>query len=565
VALTFTAGTPVESTGSVTSSTVTLPAGVGAGDYTIIIVALNASSGSISTPSGWTNILASTATVNGSTAGKFAVFYRKWQSGDGSVAVTTTSGRVGAVAIRVQGADQTTFVDTTSSVSQLASSITVHTAPTLTPTTTNFMCIFGGRNATNGVFMTPWGSLQSGLTKIAETSGKSTSQTNAGILLTYESVTANSATGTRTASSPATATGSLAFSFSLKEAAGSTPGDVTAVVATATANEGTPVITGQANIVHVKASGTALDVVPVVTAASTVTAVRAQASSLAPAPVVVAAVVANVAAVVATATSQEGVPVVTGQVAVTAVAATATANDLAPVVTVPASVTAVRAQGSSLAAAPVATGGSGVTAVRAQASSTALAPALTAVAVVAAVRAQGSALAVAPAVVALQAATITPPVMLATASGREPYVSGGGPANIGAVTATATADLLGPVVSISATVSAVKSGATSGAIAPVASGAVVLQSVSSVATAEAVAPTLEALAFIEAVGMAASTIHHAPTISLEAFIGAVLATATAEMLAPHTGGNSELYLKDGTRLLAYVLSGGILIPVDPQF
>jgi len=218
VALTFTAGTPVESTGSVTSTTVTLPAGIGAGDYTIICVAMNASSGTITTPAGWTNILASTATVNGSTSGKFAVFYRKWVSGDGSVAITTSSGRVGAVPIRVQGADQTTFVDVTSSVSQLASAITVHTAPTITPTTGWLMNVFAARSATNGVFMTPWGSLQSGLAKAGETSGKATAATNAGILLTWQAVTPGVATGTRTASSPATATGSLAFSFSLKEA-----------------------------------------------------------------------------------------------------------------------------------------------------------------------------------------------------------------------------------------------------------------------------------------------------------------------------------------------------------
>ena len=219
MAITFTAGTSTESTGSVTSTTVTLPSGLASGDYTIIVVSLNVSSGAITTPSGWTNILASTASVNGSTADKLAIFYRKWVSGDAStVAVATASGRVAATPIKVSGADGTTFVDTAASVNQNASPTATVTAPSITPSSDTLVCVFNGRDASNGNFQTPYSNLSASMTEIAEASGKATNATNAGHCIAYEVVTPGAATGTRSADPAQAADGSMGVSFSLNAA-----------------------------------------------------------------------------------------------------------------------------------------------------------------------------------------------------------------------------------------------------------------------------------------------------------------------------------------------------------
>lgn len=216
MAITLTAGTSTESTGSVTATAVTLPTGLAAGDYTIIVVSMNGSSGVITTPSGWTNILASTNSVNGSTSDALAIFYRKWVSGDTNPSVTTTSGRVAATPIRVQGADPSTFVDTVATVTQEASGATTLTAPSITPTSTMLVSVFNGRNAINGNFLTPFNSLSASMTKVAEASGKATGATNAGHCVGAETVTAGVATGTRQVNPAVATTGGMSVSFALK-------------------------------------------------------------------------------------------------------------------------------------------------------------------------------------------------------------------------------------------------------------------------------------------------------------------------------------------------------------
>jgi hypothetical protein len=204
----------------VTSTTVTLPSGLTDGDYTIIFVTLNASSGNITTPSGWTNILPDTNSANGSTSMAHAIFYRKWQSGDGDVAVSTSNGRVAATPVRVQGADGTTFVNTAADLTQAASGAVTITAPSITPSSTVLVCSFAGRDATNGDVLDPWTNLSAGLTKIAEANGRAASQTNAGHCIAYEVVTADSATGTRQADAAQATTGAFGVSFALNEATG---------------------------------------------------------------------------------------------------------------------------------------------------------------------------------------------------------------------------------------------------------------------------------------------------------------------------------------------------------
>lgn len=227
MAITFTAGTVSEATASVTSTTVTLPAGLQDGDYTIIAFSLNASTGVITTPAGWTDILASTQ-ATASTSCVHAIFYRKWVSGDTDPAVTTTSGRTAATPIRVQGADPTTFVDVAATVTQAAAGATTVVAPTITPASSTLVCTFQGRHATNGGFLTPFANLSATMTAVSEASGKAAAQTNAGHQFAFEVVTPSVATGTRQSDPAVATTGAMGVSFSLNEAA-SGPADNYAV------------------------------------------------------------------------------------------------------------------------------------------------------------------------------------------------------------------------------------------------------------------------------------------------------------------------------------------------
>ena len=220
MAIAFTAGTSTESTASQTSTTVTLPAGIAAGDYTIIFISVNASSASITTPSGWTNILASTNSVNGSTSMAHAIFYRRWVSGDSNPVISHSNGRVGATPVKVSGADATTFVNTTGAVTQAASGAVTIVAPTITPTSTVMVCSFTGRDANNGDVLDPWSNLSSGLTKIAEGNGRATNATNAGHCIAWATVTSGAATGTKQADAVQATTGAFGVSFALNEAAG---------------------------------------------------------------------------------------------------------------------------------------------------------------------------------------------------------------------------------------------------------------------------------------------------------------------------------------------------------
>lgn len=218
MALTLTAGTSVESTASQSSTTVTLPAGLAAGDYTIIFISVNATNANITTPAGWTDILADTNSVNGSTSMAHAIFYRKWVSGDTNPTISHSSGRVAATPVKVTGADQTTFVNTTPPVTQAASGATTIVAPTITPSSSAVIAVFTGRRAQNGVFMTPFSNLSATMTAVAEACGKATNATNAGHLIAYETVSPDVATGTRQADPAGATTGAFGLTFALNVA-----------------------------------------------------------------------------------------------------------------------------------------------------------------------------------------------------------------------------------------------------------------------------------------------------------------------------------------------------------
>jgi hypothetical protein len=225
MALSFTAGTPYQATASVTTAVVTLPAGLAAGDYTLLVCMLNATTGVITPPAGWTAVLASTqSTFNTSYA--HAIYYRKWVSGDTDPTVTCTSGRLAVLPVRVVGADATTFIEVAAAVTQQAAAGTTIVAPTITSTASTLMCcVFGGRSATNGIFPT-W-TPPGGTTEVGEAGGQAAAATNASGSFNTSAVTPGVASGTRTGTSTQTITGGMGVSFVIKEAAGgAAPGRV---------------------------------------------------------------------------------------------------------------------------------------------------------------------------------------------------------------------------------------------------------------------------------------------------------------------------------------------------
>jgi len=220
VALEFTAGTPAVSTGSVTTIDVPLASGTTTDDYTVIAVASNSSSGGITTPATWTDILPSTDTVTGSTSGHHAIFYRKWAGGDPDpVTVTITSGRVAACAVRVRGAHLSTFVDTAASVTQDSDNGTTHDAPTITTTASPVMCYTGMmRHATNGTTFT-WTNPGGGDVELVDCVSNDAAATNAGFEFNTSVATPGVPTGTRTMTSSQTSTGAMGVSFAVAPSA----------------------------------------------------------------------------------------------------------------------------------------------------------------------------------------------------------------------------------------------------------------------------------------------------------------------------------------------------------
>lgn len=187
------------STASVTSLDCDKPAGVVDGDVLYAIVHLTASSGSIDTPSGWTQI-GSTLTAGSSTSSRAALFRRVAASEPSTYTFSVTNaGRISAAIVAVQDADTTTpeldsdgAVDTTSGTSIVAPSIDPASDALL-------LAFFAGRISTNGtaVTYTPDGAMVEEAdvsTAVAATSNSCVS------IDSQEGVTAGS-TGTRTATS----------------------------------------------------------------------------------------------------------------------------------------------------------------------------------------------------------------------------------------------------------------------------------------------------------------------------------------------------------------------------
>jgi hypothetical protein len=225
MAVTLTPGTAVQSTTSVTTLTPTLPSGLVSGDYVLVVATSNASGGGFTGISaGWTAVLASTDSVNGSTSLHGAIWVRKWVNGDTSPVLTFASGRAGAICIRVNGADPTTFLNVAASVTQgTGTTQTTVSAPTLTPTAAGIALVttMFARSATGNTFITF--TTPAGMTTTGYARGNDTTTTNSALSAFYDnSETSGVATGVRTSTLSTTATGSFGAAFLINPAGGGT-------------------------------------------------------------------------------------------------------------------------------------------------------------------------------------------------------------------------------------------------------------------------------------------------------------------------------------------------------
>lgn len=335
---------------------------------------------------------------------------------------------------------------------------------------------------------------------------------------------------------------------------------VTAATALATALAPAPAVLGAATISGVQAAANSLAAPPVVTAQAIVTSVASTATALAVAPSV--AISPSIDAVPATATAAATAPSVTALVVVTAVPATATAAAVSPAVSAggAANVSAVTATATAAGIAPVFATPGDIAAVPAQATSLAIAPAVGVATTVVAVAATATGSAIAP---TLQyGATITAVTAAATAQMTAPFVAGGGAVTVSAVPATAVASSAAPAVSIPAGITSVTATAAAATAVPTVSAEVSVTGVRAQATAAAQAPVASVEVVIAVLVVTATALLRTPTMSGQASLVAAVALASALMREPIVGVGSQTYLKDGTRVQAFRVVGGILVPVE---
>ena len=129
MAITFPSST-ITTRGLRTSTTVTLPTGLSAGDYTVIALYVESvtTETDITTPSGYTDF--SPRQVQHTPGNNFRLYvaYRKWQSGDTNPTWghSSNSWYSQGMALRVAGANGTTFLDPSSPSTAQGTATTTH-------------------------------------------------------------------------------------------------------------------------------------------------------------------------------------------------------------------------------------------------------------------------------------------------------------------------------------------------------------------------------------------------------------------------------------------------------
>lgn len=179
---------------------VPLPTGWQANDVCYIGLTCTVAGGTITTPAGWTAVVAQFASA-GSASAITACFRRVLQAGDTSpVTVTTTSARRTAISVAVQGADTTTPEDATpTSDTNSGVSYPSVRCPSITTVTAGalLLCFAATRNGTISNVMS-WAP-PSGMNEEVEQDNASAASSTCGIELSSLTLGAAGATGTQTA------------------------------------------------------------------------------------------------------------------------------------------------------------------------------------------------------------------------------------------------------------------------------------------------------------------------------------------------------------------------------
>jgi hypothetical protein len=220
MAVTATAGTAVANEG-VTNANFTVPA-TSAGDVTVVQVVVNCGTAAVTTPAGWSVLIASHQPTN-TTAAAMAVFYRAWQSGDPSTVNVTwaASGRFAIIPSLVSGASTSTFSEATATAA--LGNVTGVDAPTVTASSSRFLMTFYGLRTTDTTnaassFTTPTGMTELGDIKANVAAANATSVVAS---QDYEVLGAAGATGVRTATATASGQGLAASALILPAVAAS--------------------------------------------------------------------------------------------------------------------------------------------------------------------------------------------------------------------------------------------------------------------------------------------------------------------------------------------------------
>lgn len=192
-----TVGVPYIATGTIDTATIALPTGLVLGDYTFLFCSLVAATGFINPPSGWSEVQ---TTIHGdaSTSSNFALYYKKWASGDPDPVVTCKLGRLVVIPFALHGADPSNPVDAFGINTAIAASSTTISSPSLTSTDgTLVLNMPGARCGTNGKVLTFVPS--SGMTELQQGFSAVASVSNSGGMISYKTITKGTSTGVLTA------------------------------------------------------------------------------------------------------------------------------------------------------------------------------------------------------------------------------------------------------------------------------------------------------------------------------------------------------------------------------
>jgi hypothetical protein len=201
-----------------------MPTGWQPGDVVYVGYELTSSTGSVTVPAGWVQAVPQFRSAS-STSSLSGVLRRVMQAGDPStLTISHTSGRFGAVAGAIQGADNTTPEDVTPA-SDTNSGVAFPNVeiPSVSPVQQDallltFAAVRNGTNGATATFVPP-----AGMTEVSEVSSAVSGTSNAAIEMNALALSSNAATGVRNAtvtSSSGTSVNQMGSTIAVRSAAG---------------------------------------------------------------------------------------------------------------------------------------------------------------------------------------------------------------------------------------------------------------------------------------------------------------------------------------------------------